>query len=147
MLLLDRFQLRDSILQVLSRALPLLLIQFWLLSAQDFSRPLIVNVDDQGAALQPSFDVHGDGTARFVWNRYAGHQERLHSTSFRNGRRSRSRELSAGQGVYWSPLYLADGIDSGWALWQQRHGQGWRIVARKLSDGFWQPIQSLSATS
>ncbi len=113
-------------------------------NAQHLPRPLVVNVDHRGQALQPSFDLHPDGSPRFIWNTYQNHQERLFTALFRNGRRSQTQELGAGAGVHWMPRFLADGDDAGWAVWQERHGLEWRIVSRRLEDGFWHPIETLS---
>ena len=114
------------------------------LAAQHLPRPLAVNVDHRGLPLQPSFDLHESGVARFLWNVYANHQERLLSTTFENGRRSRTKELGPGAGVYWLPTLLADGDGSGWAVWQQQHGLEWRIAARRLENGLWQPVERVS---
>ena len=113
-----------------------------LVQAQHLPRPLVVNVDHRGLPLQPSFDLHPDGRPRFVWNTYRNHQERLYTTVFENGRRSRTQELGAGAGVYWMPQFVADG-DDGWAVWQERKGGGWRVVSRRLENELWAPIEIL----
>lgn len=113
-------------------------------SAQHVPRPLLVNPDHHGLPVEPSFDVQSDGSVRFVWNTYENHQERLYTTSFRNGRRSRTQILSPEDGVYWMPQYVADGENSGWAVWQTRRDGVWRIEGRRLEDGFWEPVVLLS---
>ena len=113
-------------------------------SAQHIPRPLLVNPDHHGLPVQPSFDVQSDGSVRFVWNAYENHRERLYTTSFKNGRRSRTQILSPEDGVYWMPQYVADGENSGWAVWQTRRDGVWRIEGRRLEDGFWEPVVLLS---
>ncbi|MBI1357506.1 MAG: DUF3604 domain-containing protein [Acidobacteria bacterium] len=113
-------------------------------TAQHIPRPLIVNPDHHGFPTQPSFDVQSDGSVRFVWNTYANHRERLYTTSFRDGKRSRTQILSPEDGVYWMPQYVADGVNSGWAVWQTRRDGVWRIEGRRLEDGFWEPTELLS---
>jgi len=113
-------------------------------SAQHIPRPLLVNPDHHGLPVQPSFDVQSDGSVRFVWNTYENHRERLYTTSFKNGRRSRTQILSPEDGVYWMPQYVADGENSGWAVWQTRRDGVWRIEGRRLEDGFWEPVVLLS---
>ena len=114
------------------------------MGAQHIPRPLLVNPDRHGFTVQPSFDVQSDGSVRFVWNTYANHRERLYTTSFRDGKRSRTQILSPEDGIYWMPSYVADGEDSGWAVWQTRRDGVWRIEGRRLQDGFWRPTQMLS---
>lgn len=113
-------------------------------TAQHIPRPLLVNPDHHGLPVQPSFDVQSDGSVRFVWNTYENHRERLYTTSFRNGRRSRTQILSPEDGVYWMPQYVADAENSGWAVWQTRRDGVWRIEGRRLEDGFWEPVVLLS---
>ena len=113
-------------------------------SAQHLPRPLVVNPDHHGLPLSPAFDLQSDGAPRFVWNTYRNHFERLYTASIREGRRSRSQTLSAEDGAFWMPAYLAGGRDSGWAVWQTLDDGEWRVVARRLENGFWHPIETLS---
>ena len=126
------------------RLLALLIALTPSLHTQQLPRPTVVNVDHRGLPLQPSFDLHPSGRARFVWNIYNNHQERLMTTTLDRGSRAHAQELGPGAGVYWSPTLLADTDHSGWAVWQQQHGLEWRIAARRLRDDFWQPVEWLS---
>ncbi len=114
------------------------------LAAQQLPRPTVVNVDHRGLPLQPTFDLHPSGRARFLWNVYANHQERLLSTTLDEGRRARTQELGPGAGVYWSPTLMADGDADGWAVWQQQYGLEWRIAARRLEGNLWEPVEWIS---
>lgn len=115
-------------------------------AAQHVPRPLVVNVDHHGFPTEYSFDVDRDGAPRFVWKTYEDHQEKIWTASFRDARRSDTQQLTAGGGVYWSPIYIADHTqpDSGWAVWQERHEGVWRIVGRRLERGFWEPLELFS---
>ncbi len=112
--------------------------------AQHLPRPLVVNPDHHGLPLSPAFDLQSDGAPRFVWNTYRNHFERLYTAVVRDGRRSRSQALSAEDGAFWMPTYLADGRDSGWTVWQSHADGEFHIAARRLEEGFWRPIEQLS---
>jgi len=115
-----------------------------LAAAQHLPYPMVVNADHHGLAHQASFDLHPAGPITYVWNTYRLDHERIYSTSFNNSRRAHAQQLTAGPGIYYQPVYVATGARSGWAFWQVESGGSWRIVGRRLSDGFWEPIERIS---
>ncbi len=117
------------------------------LFAQHLPYEMVVNVDHHGLAHQGTFDLHPDGPIRYVWNTYKQNHERIYSTTFDNARRSHAQQLTAGVGIYYQPIFVATGARSGWAFWQVEQGGAWRIVGRRLNDGFWEPIESISPAS
>jgi hypothetical protein len=108
--------------------------------------PLVVNPDDANNAtpFHPTFDRWGSGPITCVWNTYLSTNDRIFSTSFINGRRSRTRELSAGPGVYSQQTFISTGENSGWLIWQQQSLGHWQIVGRQLREGSWEPIVYLT---
>jgi hypothetical protein len=129
----------------MTRLLGLGLVLTLTAAGQHVPRPLVVNPGHDGLPLAPAFDLQSDGAPRFIWNTYRDHFERLRTTAIRDGGRSRTQTLSAEDGAFWKPAYLADGESSGWAVWQTLEAGEWRVAARRLEDGFWLPIEKLSA--
>jgi hypothetical protein len=108
--------------------------------------PLVVNPDDDPGAtpFHPTFDRYGTGPITCIWNTYLSTNDRIFSTSFTNGRRSRTRQLSAGPGVYYQQTFVSTGDNSGWLFWQQQSLGHWQIVGRQLNHGYWEPIVYLT---
>ena len=113
-------------------------------SAQHLPYEMIVNADHHGLGHQGTFDLHPNGPIRYVWNTYKQNHERIFSTTFENARRAHPQQLSAGVGIYYQPVFVATGEDSGWVFWQAERGGVWQIIGRRLNDGFWEPIESIS---
>ena len=125
--------------------LPALLFTLAIISpAQHLPYEMVVNADHNGLAHQGTFDLHPNGPITYVWNTYRMHHERIYTTRFENARRSHARQLSAGVGVYYQPVFVATGARSGWAFWQVQRDGLWRIVGRRLNDGYWEPIEPIS---
>ena len=115
-----------------------------LASAQHLPYPMVVNADHHGLGHQASFDLHPAGPITYVWNTYRLDHERIYSTSFDDSRRAHAQQLTAGPGIYYQPVFVATGKQSGWAFWQVESGGSWRIAGRRLNDGFWEPIEWVS---
>ena len=130
------------------KRLVLLLALFFILTGSSFAQHLpyemVVNADHHGLAHQGTFDLHPNGSIRYVWNTYKQNHERIYSTTFDSARRSHAQQLTAGVGIYYQPVFVATGERSGWVFWQAERGGVWQIVGRRLHDGFWEPIQSIS---
>jgi hypothetical protein len=116
-------------------------------SAQHLPYEMVVNADHHGLAHQGTFDLHPNGPIRYVWNTYKQNHERIYSTTFDSARRAHAQQLTAGVGIYYQPVFVATGERSGWVFWQAERGGVWQIVGRRLNDGFWEPIQSISPGS
>ncbi len=127
-------------------ALFLVVLVAWSLTApgQHLPYEMVVNADHHGLAHHGTFDLHPDGPITYVWNTYRQNHERIYTTRFENARRAHAQELTAGVGIYYQPVFVATDARSGWAFWQvERNGQ-WSIIGRRLDDGFWQPIETIS---
>ncbi len=118
-------------------------------------RPMVINPSLQwtesvdtpehtGMPYQLSFDHLGNGPFTYIWSSYHHSGERIYATGYENGNRSRSRLLSPGKGVYYQPIFLRTGEDSGWAFWQRKRAGLWEIVGRRLKEGMWEPVQRIS---
>ena len=113
-------------------------------AGQHLPYEMVVNVDRHGLAHQGTFDLHPDGPITYVWNTYRANHERIYSTRFENARRAHAQELTAGAGIYYQPVFVATGARSGWAFWQAERNGLWLIIGRRLDEGFWQPIETIS---
>ena len=113
-------------------------------AGQHLPYEMVVNVDHHGLAHQGTFDLHPDGPITYVWNTYRASHERIYSTRFENARRAHAQELTAGAGIYYRPLFAATGARSGWVFWQAERNGLWVIIGRRLDEGFWQPIETIS---
>jgi len=74
-----------------------------------------------GLPFQPSFDAQ-----TIVWNSYQRGRERIFANTFRNGQLQRNfRQVSPGEGVYYSPLVAGD-----WIFWLALKGDAWSLDGR-----------------
>lgn len=128
---------------------------FYSLPDKHLPRPMVVNPallwtesvdvpEHQGMPYQLSFDRFSDGPPTYIWSSYHNGGELLYTTGYENGKRSRSRLLSAGKGVYYQPVFILTGEKSGWAIWQRKRESHWEIAGRRLHEGNWEPVIQIS---
>jgi len=97
-----------------------------------------------GMGFQLSFDFLDREPLTYIWSSYKDGGERLYTTTYENGRRSRSHMLSAGKGIIYQPVFISHNKNAGWAFWQRKRDGKWEIVGRRQHNGIWEPIELIS---